>query len=507
MKKRFQLPLIVLVILAIGYFLMQWSGSGTLIVVLGTLVEIVGVIITIRLLLWDRRVTTSKVAWIAVIFILPIFGVVFYLFFGRNPQKRIFLPNQTREMNKLTDKIHHLPSYHSEGEPPTLSKSIAHLTGIQPISGNDVQLLTNGEETFPAIIAALKEAKNHIHMQYYIYKADAIGTEIRDILIERAQAGVKVRFMYDAWGSAKLTPAFLAPLKNAGIETVAFDPISSLTFARTANLRNHRKVIIIDGQTAFTGGLNVGEEYRSNTPDFVIWRDTHLRLAGPAVMELQESFLVDWIYMQNRAGSATEFISKNGIARYFSPTAAGVDWAQVIYGGPYDKEKWVRDAILDLIDSAKESVWIASPYFVPDEEALAVVRRVAMSGIDVRIILPGKGDRGISFHGSNAYIETLIEAGVKVYAYRADSFVHSKLLLVDGKRAAVGTANFDIRSFRLNHELMVFLYNRDPAIVQMETDFQADFLESTLYTMGDMRAKSLYVRLKENLSSLLSPIL
>ncbi len=371
-----------------------------------------------------------------------------------------------------------------------------------------MELLTNGEETFPKIIAALKEAQDHIHIQYYIYRSDELGTEIRDILIEKAKAGVEVRFMYDDWGCAKtMHENFLEPLKEAGAHIHAFDPIRSVLVARTANLRNHRKIIVIDGQVGFTGGLNIGEEYRSNTPDFAVWRDTHIMISGPAVLELQESFLIDWVYMENRAGSADLFVSDAGIKRYFSPKPEGQDWAQVVYGGPYDKEKWVRDAILDLIDSAKKSVWIASPYFVPDEEALAVLRRVAMSGIDVRVIIPGKGDRGISFHGSNANIETMLDAGAKMYAYRDDSFIHAKTILVDGDRGAVGTANFDVRSFRLNHELMVFLYDRDPALQKMEQDFLNDFKVSRLHTREELRQKSFYTKMKENLSSLMSPIL
>ncbi|WP_088810550.1 MULTISPECIES: cardiolipin synthase [Listeria] len=505
MKKRVQLLILIALVLFVGIVLKQWSE--VILYTAGFIVELGGVVIVIRLLFWDKRNTTSKVAWMAAVFVLPVFGVFLYLFFGRNPQNRIFHHNQTNEMHKIADTIHQLPPHEDGKKPPRLSKRIQHLTEINPVNGNKLTLLTNGEETFPAIIQALKQAENHIHIQYYIYKSDEIGTEIRDILIERAKAGVEVRFMYDAWGTAKLSEQFLEPMREVGIHIHAFDPIRSIWIARTANLRNHRKIIVIDGQIGFTGGLNIGEEYRSNTPDFAVWRDTHIQIEGMAVIELQESFLVDWVYMENKAGSADLFISEAGIDQYFSPKPVGNEWAQVVYGGPYDKEKYVRDAMLDLIDSAQESVWITSPYFVPDEESLAVIRRVALSGIDVRIILPGKGDRGISFHGSNSNIETMLEAGAKVYAYRDDSFVHAKLLLIDGERAAVGTANFDIRSFRLNHELMVFLYERDQAIVKMERDFEADFEVSKLYTMEDIRKKSWYVKMKENLSSLLSPIL
>ncbi|WP_163651890.1 cardiolipin synthase [Listeria sp. PSOL-1] len=505
MKKFVQLVVMILLIIGVGFLLKEWSE--VILYTAAILIELAGMAVAIRLIFWDKRGTSSKVAWIAVIFVLPILGYFIYLFFGRNPQSRIFHYHQINEAHKITTKIRALEKTHNTNAAPDLSKRIAHLTDIQAVNGNELKLLTNGDETFKAIIESLKQAKNHIHIQYYIYRADAIGTEIRDLLIDKLNEGVEVRFMYDAWGCAKLHESFLKPLEEAGAEIQAFDPIRSIWIARTANLRNHRKLIVIDGQIGFTGGLNIGEEYRSNTPDFVVWRDTHIKINGPAILELQESFLVDWVYMKNCAEAADSFINEAGVKQYLSPKTRGSEWAQIVYGGPYDKENGVRDAILDLIESAKESVWIASPYFVPDEEALAVLRRVSMSGIDVRVIIPGKGDRAISFHGSNAYIETMLEAGTKMYAYRDDSFIHAKLILVDGERGAVGTANFDVRSFRLNHELMVFLYETDSAIKKMLVDFEADFKASKLYQIEDIKQKSWYTKMKENLSSLLSPIL
>lgn len=503
MRKLIQFLFIAVVLFLVEYVLI--NQAAILFLVTSGIIQLCGVIIAIRLLLFDQRNTSSKVAWVAVIFILPVLGTISYLVFGRNPATRKFSTAQVKEKTKLINAIHAIPNNTNE-KLPRLSKRIAHLTSIEPIKGNKIEILTNGEETFPVLLDALRKAENHIHIQYYIFKTDAISTEIRDILVEKAKSGVEVRFMFDGLGSSKLGKAFLAPLKEAGVSIHAFDPIASL-IVRTANLRNHRKIVVIDGQIGFTGGLNIGEEYRSNTPDFRVWRDTHIKITGQAVIELQESFLNDWVYMENQAGAADGFISESGLKQYFSPVDMGDEWAQVIYGGPYDKEKWVRDSMLDLIDSAKESVWIVSPYFVPDEESLAVIRRVAMSGVDVRVIIPGKGDRGISFHGSNAYVKTMIEAGAKMYAYADDSFVHAKAMLVDGTRAAIGTANFDVRSFRLNHELMVFLYDESEAMHHLKRDFKKDFEDSRLFTMKDMENKPLLTRIKEVLSSLLSPIL
>lgn len=498
-----QIAIIIILISFLSYILLNYST--TLFYIVGIVLEVTGVLIALSLLLFDSRGTNSKVAWIAVIIVLPILGIISFFFFGRNPVKRKFSHHQYKEMDKIKQTMRDLPSP-VLSEAPELSQQIAHLTKSMPLHGNDITILTNGDQTFKAILESLKNAKNHIHMQYYIFREDEIGTEIRDILIQKAQAGVEVRFLYDGWGT-KLSSQFIKPLIDMGVDVEIYDPIYSFWIARTANLRNHRKIIVIDGQIAFTGGLNIGEEYRSNTEDFSFWRDSHLKINGLGVRVLQESFLMDWMYTKNQTLAADRFISKEGIQQYFSPVEVGNQWAQIVYGGPYDDERLVRDAMLDLIDTAKKSVSIISPYFVPDEESLAILRRVAMSGIDVNIILPGKGDRGLSFHGSNAYIETMIKAGAKMHAYDSTAFIHAKIMIVDDEKAAIGTANFDVRSFRLNHELMVFLYDSSEAVDHLVQDFKNDLDHSTLYTIEEMKNKPFLQRLKEQLSSLFSPIL
>lgn len=498
-----QIVLLLILITIVSYVLIYYST--TLFYIVGIVLEVIGVLIALSLLLFDSRGTNSKIAWIAVIIVLPILGVISFFFFGRNPVKRKFSVHQQKEMTKIEQTVQSLPSPKLE-HTPELSQRIAYLTKSMPVDGNAISILTNGDKTYATILDALKKAKDHIHIQYYIYREDDISTQIRDMLIEKAKEGVEVRFLYDGWGT-KLSNAFIKPLIEAGAEVEVYDPIYSFWIARTANLRNHRKIIIIDGQIGFTGGLNVGEEYRSNTNDFSFWRDTHLQISGLAVRVLQKSFLKDWMYTKNKALAANNFISSEGVQRYFSPISTGEEWAQIVYGGPYDKERFVRDAMLDLIDTAKKSVSIISPYFVPDEESLAVLRRVAMSGIDVKIILPGKGDRGLSFHGSNAYIQTMLEAGAKMYAYDDTAFIHAKIMIVDDEKATIGTANFDVRSFRLNHELMLFLYDSSEALEHLVNDFNHDIQNSKLYTLEEMNNKPLLQRLQEQLSSLFSPIL
>ncbi|MGE7625443.1 cardiolipin synthase [Viridibacillus sp. NPDC096237] len=505
MQKVFQFIAISAVIIGIGYIFSIWNMKVTYVIAI--VIELFGLSIAIKLIFFDIRNTSSKVVWITVILGLPVIGTGYYLYFGRDPITRKFSASQIQETAKVVKVSHAIQKKYYSTEIPRLSKRIANLSNIKPLKGNKIDILTNGAATFSAIMEAIKNAKCHIHMQFYIYKKDNIGTEIRDLLVQKAKAGVEVRFMYDAIGAKCLNSTFLKPLSDAGAEVIAFEPILSLWFLHKANFRNHRKVIVVDSHIGFTGGLNVGDEYLSNTNTFKIWRDTHLRIEGLSVSELQESFLNDWVFMKNEKGAATPFINEKGIQKYFSQIEKGDDWAQVIYGGPYDKENIIRDAMLNLIESAHENVWIATPYFVPDAEALAVVRRAAMSGIDVRIILPGKGDMGISYHGSNANIKILLEAGVRVFVYDEESFLHCKIITVDSVNAAIGTANFDIRSFRLNHELMVFLYEASDAIHHLLHDFKIDFQVSRELTMADMKNKSLGKQLKESISSLFSPIL
>lgn len=505
MKHRItQTILLVFVIAIIAFVLINWST--TLFYVIGVGFQLLSVIISFRLLFIDKRGTNSKVAWILIVFIIPIIGIILYFLFGRNPQTRKFTEAQINESKKIINATRISPKTNSEFISELAFKQ-TNLTKLPPLNKSDVEILTNGDATFKEILTHLKQAKNHIHIQYYIFKDDKISTEIRDVLIDKANSGVEVRFMYDGFGSHVLSEDFLAPLKLSGAEVYPYDPIYSPWIVRTANLRNHRKIIVIDGQIGFTGGLNVGEEYRSNTDEFKFWRDTHMLIKGKAVKELQQAFLKDWVYLQNKVNSADQFITPLGIDKYFTPHPFGRDWVQIVYGGPYDEENYVRDSMLNLMEKAQKSVWIVSPYFVPDDESLAVIRRVALNGIDVKIIIPGKGDRGISFNGSNAYVESMIDAGAKVYSYDDESFIHAKIMIVDSEDAAVGTANFDVRSFRLNHELMVYLYNDSQAIQHLVKDFKQDINDSKQLTKEDMRKKSTIQKLKETLASLLSPIL
>ncbi|MBQ0138812.1 MAG: cardiolipin synthase [Kurthia sp.] len=508
MVKFIQTLLMALLVAAVAYGL--YKLDATYLFYIGLLFQIFSILVAIKLVFNDSRETPNKIAWIVVVLVLPALGTIMYLFFGRDPRSRIFTNIQIRETERLLGSLlsDQERFIDPSEETDSLAKRIENLSRMKSFSGNKVAILTNGEAKFTSLFEELEKATDHIHMQYYIFNPDDLGLKVRDKLIEKAKQGISVRFLYDGWGSSDLKHGFLQPMKRAGIEVLAYDPIRSPWIVRTANLRNHRKIVIIDGKVAFTGGLNVGNEYISKTDDFKNWRDTHLRIEGPSVAELQASFLVDWVFVQDREGSSKPFTSKEGKERYFMPDYhEGNEHAQVIWGGPYDSEKVIRDAISNLIDSAKHSIYISTPYFVPDEETLAVVRRAALSGIEVKVLIPGKGDSFLSFNATNSYRKTLLKAGVRVFNYDNESFIHNKIIIVDNEKAAIGTANFDIRSFQLNQELMVFLYDGTASVHKLQQDFLNDCEQSEEYTMAMENNKSIYTHIKESICRMFSPIL
>lgn len=508
MREKIVQLVVLLVIVGLIYFSTGFY-SNELSVAFTYFAGAISVFVVFSLLLFDSRGTNSKIAWIAIVLVFPLAGAVVYAVFGRDPRRRMLPKRVLVETTKFNTTMRHLGEKWDISDRLPEAQNIRNMTGFEALSGNKADILTNGDETFPAILEAIRHAQHHIHIQYYIFRDDEISTEIRDALIERAQANVHVRFLYDGLGCSGLSRSFLAPFLKAGGEVQSFDSIISPWLTRTANLRNHRKIIVVDGHTGFTGGLNVGEEYRSNTPDFKIWRDTHLRLEGPAVRQLQESFIADWIHATGAKTSLLDELKEPfRFEAYFPSKVHEADqMIQTVYGGPYNEERDVRDAMLEMIQSAQKSIWIATPYFVPDDESLAAVRVAARSGKDVRVIVPGKGDRSVSFYGTNSYFQDLLSAGVKVFAYRNDSFIHAKVLLIDSMHAIVGTANFDVRSFRLNHELMTFLYNRTPAVEKVEIDFLNDFSESEPVSRERFEHRSFLKRMGESLARLLSPIL
>ena len=362
---------------------------------------------------------------------------------------------------------------------------------------NSCKVLNNGNETFEEMLKAIDLAKNHIHMEYFIIRESVIGDLFREALIKKAREGVEVRLIYDAVGSWNLKKSFFQPLTEAGIIVKPFLPVTLPLFGNRLNYRNHRKILIVDGKVGFLGGLNIGDEYLGKDKKFGFWRDLHLKIQGEALYVLQAIFLMDWFFVSKEEIDAT---------RYFPPQGhCGEQLIQIASSGPDSYWQSIQQAYFVAIAAAKEYVYIMSPYLVPDESILMALKTAAISGIDVRILLPGRPDHYTVFWASRSHFMELLEAGVKIYEYQK-GFVHGKMILVDDLLTTIGTANLDIRSFQLNFEVNAFIYDRDLCI-EVKEEFMKDLGDSQQVDKYDYRKRKLPHRIKESLARIFSPVL
>ncbi|HHV71424.1 MAG TPA: cardiolipin synthase [Clostridia bacterium] len=446
--------------------------------------------------------------WLPLVILFPAWSFIFYLCLGLNiSQNKLFnklsshyarydlingfKANQTEEAEELIpfrdrrEKIFNLFLKNSSN-PFTIN--------------NCAKVLTDGKETFREIEKSLLGAKNHIHLEYYIIRDDKLGNKVKNILIQKAKEGVEVRVIYDWLGSWGIRKRYIRELRAGGVEVCSFLPIRfPFPFFNSAiNYRNHRKIIVVDGETGYLGGLNIGDEYIGAGKKFHHWRDTHLKIEGEAVSILQKIFLRDWYFVSN------ELISGN---KYF-PTInkqLGRQLIKIVPSGPDLKWKSILQAYFVILTSAKNYIYLTSPYLIPDESILMALKTAAASGVDVRIIIPGKPDKKIVYYASLSYLEELMEAGVKIYFYNK-GFIHTKTLIVDGVVCSIGTANFDRRSFQLNFEVNAFIFSNQ-VVDKVQKDFEKDLQESKLINYEEYKNRPLSQKWLEAIFRLFSPFL
>ncbi|QOR67591.1 cardiolipin synthase [Cytobacillus suaedae] len=496
--------IVFLSIISLLLYISQGYWEGWLLGALSIMFTLSAIFIALIIFLENRH-PTQTLTWLVVLGSFPLLGFFFYLIFGRNYrkkrlfQKKALLDEQTfsqfeGSFENNEEKIDQV------GENQQHLFRLAHRIGKSPISfATDTTILTNGEMTFSTIFEELRKAKHHIHLEYYIVRHDGIGQQLKEILIERVKNGVRVRFLYDAVGGWKLSKKYIRELHEAGVEMIPFSPVKLPFLNNKINFRNHRKIVIVDGSIGFVGGLNVGDEYIGKNKYFGFWRDTHLMLTGEAVRTLQLIFFQDWYHMTgekhlNQNYLSPELIEENQLG--------GV---QLIAGGPDNEWEVIKNLFFSMIISAKKSIWIASPYFIPDEDILSALKIAALSGIDVRILVPYHPDKKIVFYASRSYFPVLLEAGAKIYEYKK-GFMHSKIMIIDGELASIGTSNMDMRSFHLNFEINAFLY-RTESTATLVQDFMQDIEDSTKIDKDTFSKRSLKQRLFESTSRLLSPLL
>lgn len=458
----------------------------------------------------ERREAESAWAWLLVLFFIPMLGFVLYILLGRERLRRLRL-FEWEDLNKLglkellreqAGKIRkgNFPFRNPEAE-RYRDLVLMHLTGNQSLltENNEVKIFTDGKKKFDQLFRDIEGARDYIHVQYYILKNDRLGRRLLALLTEKAKQGVTVRLLYDDLGSRKLTRRFFREFRAAGGQAEAFFPSRLRLVNLRINYRNHRKLVIIDGVTGYVGGFNVGDEYLGLHPRFGYWRDTHLRIQGEAVYALQTRFILDW----NQASDRHDIAYTPNL--YPEPKKTGHVGIQVVTSGPVSRAEHIKNGFLKMIASARKSIHIQTPYFIPDASILDMLKIAAASGVEVNIMIPDKPDHPFVYWATLYHVGEMLRSGANVYLYR-NGFLHAKTIVIDGEIASVGTANMDNRSFRLNFEVNAFLYDASIARKLLDT-FREDVNVSERLTLEKYQQRSLWIRFKESVCRLLSPIL
>ena len=453
----------------------------------------------------ENRDPTKTIIWLLILGALPVLGALLYLLLGRVVRKHqlsrhkqvrrdqteeILQEQQVRPREEDIDKVGTI-SMNKKLSRLLLNDASAPLT-----LNNRSEVLTNGQETFKALFVALEGAKEHIHLEFFIFHNDAIGRDILNLLIRKASEGVKVRVLVDGLVNQSLKKRF-GELRKAGVEAEVFYPVRFPFLSRRLNLRNHRKIVVVDGQVGFLGGLNVGDEYLSRNKKIGFWRDTFLKLEGDAVNFLQTVFLNDW------NGVTQQDI--NDASYYPQPQYFGIEMTQIAATGPDSDWGSMLQIFFVALTSAERTIYIETPYFIPDEGSVMALKTAALSGLDVRIILQGVPDHKITYWASHSYVEELLEAGVRIYRYQK-GVLHAKILILDSEIGVVGSTNFDVRSFSLNFEISAFIYDCKLA-QRLEQDFHQDLANSEELILEEYSKRPLLNRIKESSARLFSPLL
>jgi cardiolipin synthase len=447
------------------------------------------------------RTSQGAIAWAMCLVFFPYVAVPLYLVFGR--QKFYGYVEARRAGDRKIDNVAAaMMTAVAPWKAPLESRFavLENLTMLPATRGNYRRLLIDGDATFRAIFAAIEGARKYLLVQFFIIRDDAMGREFRDRLIKKAREGVKVCFLYDEIGSVRLPKRYKKVLLEAGVEIRAFNTRRGWRNRFQINFRNHRKVVVADGEVAFIGGHNVGDEYMGRSARFGRWRDTHVELRGPCVEAVELCFLQDWHW------TTRELLELQGLGDMAAKTGRGASGGAVLIvpSGPADQIDTCTLMLLAVISSARKRLWITSPYFVPDETVYDALQLAALRGVDVRIMLPKKPDHLLVYLSSFSYLESAERVGVKFYRYRK-GFLHQKVMLVDDEFCSVGTANLDNRSMRLNFELTAFFEDRAFA-KEVEGMLTQDFADCDRAMAGDLKRRGLVFRFAVRIAHLTSPV-
>ena len=451
--------------------------------------------------LMDNKQPEKTMAWILVLCFMPIVGIIFYLFFGQNTRKEKVISERSMDllMKRSMLEFAEQENLHIPRRNRPLMKLFTNQNWALPFKDNEVSIFTDGYEFVSTLLYNIGQAQDHIHLDTYIIEDDPLGNLVADVLIDKARQGVEVRLLYDDVGCWRVKDRFFKRMKAAGIQVYAFMPVRFPAFTGKVNYRNHRKLCVIDGKVGFIGGMNIALRYVKGTARQT-WRDTHLCIRGGAVYAIQRAFLVDWY-----------FVSRTLVTdrRYYPPVDKTIDnncLTQIVTSSPVSPWPDIMQGYVRVLLQAHRYVYMESPYFLPTEPVLFAMRTAALSGVDVRLIVPRHGDAKLVELASRSYLMEVIEAGVKVYLYEP-GFNHSKILVSDDNLCSCGSTNIDFRSFENNFEANAFFFNEGMAL-RLKKVFLTDQAQSTLVDDVSYFIKRPFLqRLLESLVRLLSPLL
>ncbi|MBW4936020.1 cardiolipin synthase [Marinobacter sp. F4206] len=469
---------------------------------LGILVAIVhgiGVVSAIHAVMYTRT-EQGAIAWGLSLVSFPYIAVPAYWFLGRSRfegyiTRRRFSEQRGEDLLAHTrERVERFRLTQKDLAPTLLA---AERLADQPmLKGNAVDLLIDGDATFDSILKGIESAEEYILFQFFIVKNDRIGRRVKESLLVKAAAGVRIFFLYDEVGSHRLPKSYLNDLRAAGISVSAFNTRKGPGNRFQLNFRNHRKVVVVDGKVTWIGGHNVGDEYLGGDPNFGHWRDTHVRIEGPSALGAQLSFLEDWHW------ATDQLIELNWIPHGSQTEDSGV---LILPTGPADELESASLMFTHAINDAQERVWIASPYFVPDQTVLHALQLAGLRGVDVRILIPDMPDHYLVYLAAFSYLENAGRTGVRFFRY-TDGFLHQKVMLIDNRTATIGTANFDNRSFRLNFEITAAITNNPGFIDQVEKMFLSDFTHSRPVPSNELSGRPWWFRFAVQMARLTSPI-
>lgn len=474
---------------------MQLNDTLLLVIEIIYLLTVVGIVVVV---ISENRNPIKTVAWILAVVFLPIVGIIWYATFGQDITKRHIISK--RMYNKLKkrplDEMGEPVETPHPGNHENLVALLQNLDYTPLLGGNSVKIFTNGHDKFNALLEDIAGAKKHIHVEYYVLMDDELGTKLQQALIKKSREGLEVRVIYDSFGSRKTKKKFFEEFRKAGIETEPFLKLTLPALTSRINYRTHRKIVVIDGQIGYVGGMNVADRYISGF-SWGCWRDTHARIEGKGVQGLQSVFLIDWYFVSQTLITAREYFPMLG--------SYGNSHMQIVNSGPLSEMNEISHGIMQAIYDAKKSIFIQTPYFLPPDAMIDALQAAAIRGVDVRIMLSKRSDVPLVQMASRSFIKDMLKAGVKVYFY-AKGFMHSKTMTFDTSLTLIGSANFDSRSFEQNFEVEAFIYDEEVTLEANEI-FVEDQRHSELVVLKEWEKRPVTTRFLESVVRLFAPLL